>query len=106
MKFTTLLPMAYNDGTPVPPSKIEKIVRALWRPFEGMTNEGPVEGYWRAPDGTVFQDSCVKISVSCERSQLAIALKAVKRAGRKLRQRAMYFEVSGYDGIQIISLET
>ena len=33
------------------------------------------------------------------------AIRAVRRAGRKLGQRAMYFEVAGYDGVQILRIE-
>ncbi len=32
-------------------------------------------------------------------------MRAVKRIGRRLEQRAMYFEVSGYDGVQILRIE-
>ena len=30
----------------------------------------------------------------------------VRRAGRKLGQKAMYFEVAGYDGVQILRIES
>jgi hypothetical protein len=39
------------------------------------------------------------------RCRLFEAIKAVKRAGRRLSQRAMYFEVAGYDGVQILRIE-
>jgi hypothetical protein len=38
-------------------------------------------------------------------SRLPEAMKAVKRLGRKLGQRAMYFEVAGYDGVQILRID-
>jgi hypothetical protein len=105
MKFTTLIPTTRNDGTPLMPSKMDQIVTALWRPFRGMTNEGYVTGHWIDDDGTEFTDVCLKVSIECDRSRLFKALKAVKRTGRRLRQRAMYFEVAGYDGVQILRLE-
>ena len=76
-----------------------------WRPFAGMTNEGFVTGHWVDADGTEFTDVCVKVSIECDRSRLHEAVRAVRRVGRTLGQRAMYFEVSGYDGVQILRIE-
>ncbi len=70
-----------------------------------MTNEGKVTGRWIDADGTECADVCVKVSIECERDRLPEALRAVRRVGRKLGQRAMYFEVSGYDGVQILRIE-
>jgi len=70
-----------------------------------MTNEGYVTGHWIDDDGMEFTDVCVKIAVECERSRLPEGVRAVKRIGRKLGQRAMYFEVAGYDGVQILRIE-
>jgi hypothetical protein len=102
VKFTTLIPTTRNDGSPVKPSVRARLIDSLWRPFGGMTNEGLVTGYWIDEDGTEFQDVCVKVSIECDRSRLPEAIKAVRQIGRKLGQRAMYFEVAGYDGVQIL----
>jgi hypothetical protein len=45
------------------------------------------------------------VSIECDRDRLAEAIRAVRRIGRKLGQRAMYFEVTGYDGVQILRSE-
>jgi hypothetical protein len=105
MKFTTLIPTTRNDGTEVPPKSLQRLINSLWRPFGGATEEGPVRGHWIDEDGTEFSDVCIKVSIECDRSRLAEAVRAVKRLGRKLGQRAMYFEVTGYDGVQILRLE-
>jgi hypothetical protein len=105
MKFTTLIPTTRNDGTAVEPSVLERLVNSLWRPFRGMTKEGPVTGRWIDDDGTEFSDVCLKVSIECDRDRLAEAIRAVTRLGRKLGQRAMYFEVAGYDGVQILRIE-
>jgi hypothetical protein len=102
MKFTTFIPTTQNDGTAIKPSQLARLIDGLWRPFSGMTNEGLVEGRWIDEDGREFADICVKIAIDCERGRLEEAIRAVKRIGRKLGQRAMYFEVSGYDGVQIL----
>jgi hypothetical protein len=105
MKFTTPIPTARNDGTPVKPSILENILDALWRPFRGMTKEGYVTGHWIDSDGTEFTDVCLKVFIECDRNRLFEAIKAVRRVGRRLGQRAIYFEVAGYDGVQILRIE-
>jgi hypothetical protein len=105
MKFTTLIPTTRNDGTPVKPSVLNRLIDSLWRPFGGMTNEGFVTGHWIDDDGTEFQDVCVKVSIEADRRRLPEAIKAVLRIGRQLDQQAMYFEVAGYDGVQILRIE-
>jgi hypothetical protein len=105
VKFTTLIPTAQHDGTVVPPSRLARLIDSLWRPFGGMTNEGLVTGHWIDTDGTEFKDVCVKVSVECDRGRLQEAMRAVRKIGRKLGQRAMFFEVAGYDGVQILRID-
>jgi hypothetical protein len=102
VKFTTLVPTTRNDGTPVKPSALNGLINSLWRPFAGMTNEGPVTGRSIDEDGTEFGDVCIKVSVECDRDRLEEVIRVVKRIGRKVGQRVMYFEVSGYDGVQFL----
>jgi hypothetical protein len=104
VKFTTLIPTTRNDGTPVKPSVLAGLINGLWRPFGGMTNEGLVTGHWIDEDGTEYADTCVKVSVECDRGRLPEAIRGVRRIGRRLGQQAMYFEVSGYDGVQILRI--
>ncbi len=106
MKFTTLIPTTWNDGTTIKPAVLDRVIERLWRPFGGMTDEGQVTGHWIDEDGTEFTDVCIKVSIECDRTRLQEAVRAVRRAGRKLGQRAMYFEVAGYDGVQILRIES
>jgi hypothetical protein len=99
-----LIPTTHNDGTPVKPSVLQRLVEALWRPFGGVTEEGAVTGHWIDEDGKEFTDVCLKVSIECDRGRLAEAIRAVKRMGRRLEQRAMYFEVAGYDGVQLLRM--
>jgi hypothetical protein len=105
MKFTTLIPTTRNGGTAVKPSALHRLIDSLWRPFGGMTNEGSVTGHWVDDDGTEFTDVCIKVAIECDRGRLPEAIRAVKRIGRRLGQRAMYFEVAGYDGVQILRVD-
>lgn len=105
MKFMTLIPTTRNDGRPVEPVELKRLIERLWWPFGGMTEEGFVTGHWIDADGTEFTDVCVKVAIECDRSRLQEAIKRVKRVGRRLGQRARYFEVAGYDGVQILRTE-
>jgi hypothetical protein len=49
---------------------------------------------------------CIKMSIECDRDRLQEAIQAVRRVGRKLDQKAMYFEVAGSDGVQILRIES
>ncbi len=105
MKFTTLIPATWNDGTEIDPAVLSRVIDRLWHPFGGMTEEVQVTGHWIDDEGTEFTDVCIKVSIECDRVRLQEAIQAVRRAGLKLRQKAMYFEVEGYDGVQILHIE-
>jgi hypothetical protein len=47
----------------------------------------------------------LKVSIETDRQRLSEAMEAVKAIGRALGQRAMYFEVSGCDGVQFLRIE-
>ena len=105
MKFTTLIPTTRNDGKEVKPAVLQRLTDTLWQPFRAATLEGYVTGHWIDEDGSEFTDVCLKLAIECDRNRLQEAIRAVKRLGRKLGQRAMYFEVAGYDGVQILRIE-
>jgi hypothetical protein len=105
VKFTTLIATTFNDGTPVPPLFLARWLDAFWRPFGGMSDEGLIRGRWIDTDETEFRDVSMKVSIACDRDRLQEAIRAVRRLGRKLKQRVMYFEVSSYDGVQFLRIE-
>ena len=106
MKFTTVVPKFRNDGSPVPPEELDAIIERIWQQFGGATVEGEVTGHWvDRTDGTHYRDLSLRVSVACERERLAEAQEAVRQIGRQLGQKAMYFEVQGYDGVQILRTE-
>lgn len=105
MKFTTLIPMRYNDGRKVPARRLRTIFDALVEQFGGCSNEGITKGQWIDPsDAVYYRDECVRISVVCDRVLLDEARDAVIQIGVELRQRAMYFEVRDYDGVQFLEI--
>jgi len=105
MQFITLLPVAGNDGVPVGEKTLNRIVRDWSVRFGGATVERGVQGYWKDDAGTLFSDDCWKVTVACDNDQYGQAVKAVLRAGRKLKQKAMYFEVRDFDGVRILEVK-
>jgi hypothetical protein len=105
MKFTTLIPTRFNDGKRVPKKQQRSIIDRFVARFGGCTNEGLAQGHWidRA-DGTLYRDELERVSVTCDRVMLDDARATVIEIGVELGQRAMYFEVRDYDGVQILEI--
>ncbi len=105
MKFTTLLPMRFNDGREVPAEQVSRILDELALQFGGCSDEGITKGQWLDPkDRTLYRDESRRVSVSCDNRLLFEAQQAVVKIGRELGQRAMYFKVRDYDGVQILEV--
>jgi hypothetical protein len=105
MKFTTLVPVKFNDGREVPPEQIERIIDDLAEQFNGCSDEGLTKGQWLDPKGARFyRDESRRVTVVCNNSQLWEAQEAVIKIGQELGQRAMYFEVRDYDGVQFLKV--
>ena len=77
----------------------------LVRQFGGCSEEGITKGQWIDPSDAVhYHDECTRVSVVCDRVMLDEARATVISIGQRLRQRAMYFEVRDYDGVQILAV--
>lgn len=105
MQFITLLPLADNEGNRFGDKVLNRIVRDWSVRFGGATVERDVEGYWLDDEGTLHSDECWRVTVACEDDQYPVAVKAVLRAGRRLKQQAMYFEVRDFDGVRILKMK-
>lgn len=101
MKFTTLIPTHYNDGTPVSQSELQDIQSEFWTRYGGATIEGIVHGCW-LDEGILYQDECLKIVVSCDNEMLAEVEQHIIQIGKRLNQEAMYLEVQYLDGVRIL----
>ncbi|HWL10362.1 MAG TPA: hypothetical protein VNQ76_18300 [Planctomicrobium sp.] len=106
MQFRTLIPTTFNDGTPIAADYVSNKAREFAILFGGSTVEGTMQGTWiDTTDGQIYLDEVVAISVVCENDQIEEARQAVIQIGRDLKQKAMFFEVRYYDGVQIIPIE-
>jgi hypothetical protein len=106
MKFTTLVPVRFNDGTKVPQSQKKAILARFWMTFGGGTVEGPVVGHWVNELGKHFEDECLKVWVVTDDDRLAEAEALVRQIGAELRQEAMYFEVEHHPEAGVRILDT
>jgi len=106
VEFATLIPIQLNDGTPLTEAQLGDIVTRLAFQFGGCTVVGNVSGHWiDSRDGKHYQDASIMIRVVCDRSRYEEARNVVIEIGRELNQKAMYFEVRYFDGIEFIDLE-
>jgi hypothetical protein len=105
MKFTTLIPLRFNDGREVTAEMINDFIDELTFEFSGCSDEGVTKGQWIDPsDSRIYRDESRRVTVSCDNRMLWRAEQAVIRIGKKLGQRAMYFEVRDYDGIRLLEI--
>lgn len=105
MKFTTLIPLRFNDGAEVPDELLNRLIDRLAAQFKGCSDEGITKGQWLDPkEARLYRDESRRVTVVCDNSQLWDAQQAVILIGRELDQRAMYFEVRDYDGVQFLEI--
>ena len=99
-----LLPLAYNDGTPVQPERQEQLLEAIFVEFGGYTIEGKVKGAYRRQDtGEKQVEELLKVKVSVEGAAAVERLKQlVSEIGGELDQESMYFEVSSGSSAELL----
>jgi len=104
MKFTTLIPTTRNDGSPVDAAELNGIYQRFYSVFGACTLEGTTQGFWM-DGGTLYQDICVKLVVSCDELMLETAEALIREIGQQLGQLAMYLEVDRNADIRILRIE-
>jgi hypothetical protein len=105
MKFTTLIPLRFNDGRVVPDEQMARIIDGLVLQFSGCSDEGVTKGQWLDPkDAQLYRDESRRISVVCDNRMISDAQQAVIRIGKELGQIVMYFEVRDFDGVQFLDV--
>ena len=104
MIFITRIPVCYNDGTRVPKEVLQEIADEVFQLFGGCTMESPGTGVWAAEEGKVYSEESFRLEVACDRNQYAEAREMVLSIGKRLRQKAMYFEIRYFDGVEILDV--
>jgi hypothetical protein len=93
-KCTLLIPLAYNDGTAVPPTVLTSLQDRLFERFGGYTRAGTAEGAYRMADGSRADDRALVLWVAVPPNRVPDLRREVAGFARELRQESMYFEVS------------
>jgi hypothetical protein len=96
---TFQVPLYYNDGREVEPEVILEIKQTLDRQFGGYTILGIDEGSWF---GQV--ERSLRIEVAVPKKRIAELRKVVITIGKKLGQKAMYFNAPP-PSVEIIDIE-
>lgn len=91
-----LIPLSYNDGTPVPWRTIESIQAERYLAFQGWTIEGIVKGAYRMQTGDRKVEDLVKVSVVLDERQVPDLEKMVARWCRTLGQETMLLKVTDF----------
>jgi hypothetical protein len=93
-KCTLLIPLAYNDGTAIPPTVLTSLQNRLFERFGGYTRAGTAEGTYRMADGSRADDRTLVLWVAVPPQRVPELRREVAGFARDLRQESMYFEVS------------
>lgn len=110
MKFSTMIPVNYNDGTAVAYWELESVFRLFWDKFGGCTVDATADGYWKDNTGKLFTDRVRRLTVVVEnnsQANLDYARFLVRRVGCQLGQKSMYFEhdVCGANIVEFLDID-
>lgn len=94
-KYLLLLPLAYNDGRPVPESVVSGFLDRLYVRFGGFTVHGTVKGAYRMHDGTRQDDESLVVWVAVRDEDVPDLREMVAEFGATLDQELMYMERTG-----------
>ena len=93
-RATLLLPLAFNDGTAVPPELLGQIEEELYRSYGGWTIVGEVSGAYRMRQtGEKKVEKLIHLWIVLEEDQLPRLREQVAEFGDLLDQEVMFFEV-------------
>ena len=103
MIATTRIPTHRNDGSKISRRELREILDRVQRAFDGYSLDAPSDGAWIALDGKVYREKSQKLEVVVSKEDVDKARKLFMAIGKKLGQRAIYFEVR--EGGEIIDLD-
>ena len=93
MLVVTRIPTHRNDGSKISKSERRSILTLVRDTFGGYTLEGPFEGAWVGDDGRVYEETSYRLEVLVTPDGVSKARELFTEIGKRLRQRAIYFEV-------------
>ncbi|MEX1027653.1 MAG: hypothetical protein WD049_06560 [Candidatus Paceibacterota bacterium] len=103
MKLITRIPTHLNDGSPVSAESMQTIWMMIAERFGGVSVDPPGSGAWLDEQGKVYDEPSYLVTfATANRSDYVDARQLVIEIGKLLGQKAMYFEVQYFDGVEII----
>ena len=94
-KFIVLVPLCFNDGTPVPDSVILEFQEKLFILGGGYSIASTIEGAYRMSDGKKQIDHSIQYWIGVPQSQADELRTIVGELGKTLGQEKMYLEHTG-----------
>lgn len=93
MLVVTRLPTHRNDGKKISRRERRAILNLVRDTFGGYTLEGPFHGAWVADDGRVYEETSYRLELLVPPERVSEARELCRHIGKRLGQRAIYFEV-------------
>lgn len=91
-KVTMLLPIAYNDGNPIPEVDTQRILKQIADIAGGYTIDGIVKGSYRMDNGVVVTEELQKIFVVVGEDKVCFLRDVAEYACGIFKQESIYFE--------------
>lgn len=104
VKIITLIPINYNDGQKVPIQIYREFEDELLQITGGFSIDGITAGSW-LDNNELYRDRSRKYIISAKENEVEAVRQAVIRMGKKLQQKAMYFETIHEGTIEFIEIE-
>ena len=89
-----MLPLAYNDGTEIPPRVLADILGAIDEEFDGHTVAGTCDGAYRMATGQLAHDKSLMVWVIVDADRVDELRQHARRFAGMLKQESLYFEVT------------
>jgi hypothetical protein len=93
-KCIILLPIAYNDGTEVPPAVLLGLLKEIDEAFDGHHVAGVGDGAYKMADGTIVSDKTLDVWVVVDDRRVDELREFAAKCAAILKQESVYFEVT------------
>jgi hypothetical protein len=103
VKIITLIPLNYNNGERIPIQEYREFEDELLRINGGFSIDGITAGSWM-DNNELFRDRSRKYIIATQDEKVEEIRQAVIRMGKRLEQRAMYFETIHEGNVEFIPI--
>lgn len=104
VKIITLIPLNYNDGQRIPIQVYREFENEILQITGGFSIDGITAGSWM-DNNELYRDRSRKYIIATQEDRVEKVRQAVIRMGKRLEQRAMYFETIHEGNVEFIPIE-